>query len=358
MKASSIVNRIKAVLATYTEGFSNLIDINTLTCATTTITANTINPHGLNTGDYVTIKGAKEPITLTTLTRSDNIVTAVSATDHKLIDPSKYSAQWLPIMVEISGANPAEYNGSFKLLTVADDNTFTFEITTTPASPAVAAGQLLLKDESGYNGYKQITVTTPNDFTYSTLQTLQSPAAGTIKMSVATKVSGVASPNNIVEYYNKNGAGVLDDRIFVYIDDDVVYRNDTVGNDISSQQNSNLDYFYQLQESFSIFVVTPGKDSLQGIQAADRARSYRVPLLKAIANFQFESDLTDTNYQPAYYTGSSTDDYIKAFYVQRFDFGAITYIQNSDVNQDSNSSLLKEIDAIEIAKDLEIKVDF
>jgi len=222
----------------------------------------------------------------------------------------------------------------------------------------VAAGQLLLEDESGYNGYKQITVTTPNDFTYSTLQTLQSPAAGTIKMSVATKVSGVASPNNIVEYYNKNGAGVLDDRIFVYIDDDVVYRNDTVGNDISSQQNSNLDYFYQLQENFSIFVVTPGKDSLQGIQAADRARSYRVPLLKAIANFQFESDLTDTNYQPAYYTGSSTDDYIKAFYVQRFDFGAINYIQNSDVNQDSDSSLLKEIDSIEIAKDLEIKVDF
>lgn len=250
MKASSVVNRIKAVLATYTEGFSSLIDINTLTCAATTITANTLNPHGLNTGDYVTIKGAKEPITLTTLTRNDNIVTAVSATDHKLIDPSKYSAQWLPIMVEITGANPAEYNGSFKLLTVADDNTFTFEITTTPASPAIAAGQLLLDDESGYNGYKQVTVISLNDFTYSTLQTLQSPAAGTIKMSITTKVSGVASPNNIVEYYNKNGAGVLDDRIFVYIDDDVVYRNDTVGNDISSQQNSNLDYFYQLQESF------------------------------------------------------------------------------------------------------------
>lgn len=97
---------------------------------------------------------------------------------------------------------------------------------------------------------------------------------------------------------------------------------------------------------------------MQGIQAADRARSYRVPLLKAIANFQFDSDLTDTKYQPAYYTGSSTDDYIKAFYVQRFDFGAITYIQNSDVNQDSNSSLLKEIDAVEQAKNLEIKVDF
>lgn len=359
MKASSIVNRIKEVLATYTEAFSNIKDIASITCAGTTATATSTN-HGLTTNDNVTITGAKKVLGITSLTRSGNVVTAICSNSHDLIDPSQYSAQWLPLKVEITSAAPAEYNGIFELISVVNDTTFTYKITTTPVSPATTAGRLFQDDMGQLNGYKKVTVIDANTFTYDLTQAASYSTAGDIKMSVATKVSGVASPLNIVDYYNLNGDGILDDRLFVCVQDDSANRNRTTADSIESQQNSNLEYFYTIQQNFDVFVVTSSRNDLQGAYAADRARSYRKPLLKAIANFQFDNDLTDNKYQPAFYLGSSAEveASMKAFAIHKFDFQAIAYIQNSDVNQDRDSVLLKEIDVIEKSSNLEVKADF
>ena len=63
---------------------------------------------------------------ITTLTRSGNIVTAVCASDHKLASG---------ISPNITGAVETEYNGTFEV-TVIDSLTFTYFITTTPTFPA------------------------------------------------------------------------------------------------------------------------------------------------------------------------------------------------------------------------------
>lgn len=67
--------------------------------------------------------------TLTSLTRSGFTVTAVTSVDHSLASG---------LMVTISGATQSQYNGSFEII-VTNRNQFTYEITSSPATPATGS---------------------------------------------------------------------------------------------------------------------------------------------------------------------------------------------------------------------------
>lgn len=68
-----------------------------------------------------------QALLVSSLTRSGSIVTAITtADDHQLATG---------VSVLVAGANQIDYNGTF-IITVTGTNTFTYEITTTPLSPA------------------------------------------------------------------------------------------------------------------------------------------------------------------------------------------------------------------------------
>jgi hypothetical protein len=82
-------------------------------------------------GDCITLLDAClvngfNTVTLTSITRSSNTATA-TYTSHGYKQGQ---------LVTISGANEADYNGVFRVLTVPDANTFTFTVANTPATPA------------------------------------------------------------------------------------------------------------------------------------------------------------------------------------------------------------------------------
>ena len=138
--------------------------------------------------------------------------------------------------------------------------------------------------------------------------------------------------DSIFEFYDKNSDdSTLNTWMFVVMDQEKVFRNDTTASDISSRKMSGESFYYQLQQDFSIYVVAPSKTSLLGGDIADAVREYRQPILKAIANYCFPSNLSDVEYQPTVYIGSEADDYIKSYYVHRFDFTAAGFVQNGDV---------------------------
>lgn len=88
---------------------------------------------------YASLAGAiiaVESLSITSLTRSGSTVTATTSTAHNLATG---------ITVTISGAVETEYNGSFEI-TVLGETTFSYEITTTPTTPAT--GTIL----AGYTG--------------------------------------------------------------------------------------------------------------------------------------------------------------------------------------------------------------
>ncbi len=318
MKGQEVVDRLKQVLPLYTDDFSNIVSVTSLTRSGSTITANAPS-HGLTTNDYVVIRGAKEPIALTSITRIGNIATVTSSIDHKLSDPSKYSRPQLPLYIEISGATPIDYNGVFELLSVPNLTTFTFKILATPID-ATTAGNLLLKDFDGYNRLKQVTVTDSNNFTYATTNSnLGTPAQGTIELSSASRIDNSPTPERAESHFIDVGSK---SRIYVVLGDKISYKDDTIATDITANKYSNQDFYLDTQQEFSLFVFIPSITNTLGGVESDLARGYEEPILKAIANYEFASFLLDSKYNSTIYVGNTIELYDTAKYVHRFDFSA------------------------------------
>lgn len=344
MKGADIANRLKEILPKYTEDFSDIITITSLSRSANTITAVSASAHSLSTGNYITIKGAKEPITITALVRSGNVVTVTTSTDHKLSDPSLYGADKLPLMIEISGCTPVDYNGSFQLLTVPTSTIFTYKISTTPGV-ATVLGYLLLSDFDGYNGYKQVTVVNTTTFTYAVSTTnLQTPAQGTIKLSNATRIGWSATPERVVQFYSEDASRTFQKWMFVVVGATTMYKDNTTASDLSTAKRKAEIYHFDSQNDFSIFVFLPAQNDTLAGSVSDDARLYEKPILKSLANFRFISQLKETLYEPATYVGNETEDYVGAFYVHRFDFLSKGYVLQEDVSEENPGVPLQIID--------------
>lgn len=108
MQAQQIINQLKAVLPKYTNDFTTNFSITSLTRSGNVVTATTSGDHGLSVGNKVLIAGAKTPITISSLTCNNNIALAITATDHNLVKNET--------KVELSGADQVEYNGVHDLI--------------------------------------------------------------------------------------------------------------------------------------------------------------------------------------------------------------------------------------------------
>lgn len=353
MRAVYVVNRLKEELPKLTDGFSTILSVASLTRSSTTITCTTITNHGLTTGDYVTIRSAKEPIALSTITFLNGIATATSLTDHKLSDPSLFSQENLPLYVEISGATG--FNGIWELVSVPSNLIFKFKVSGSPSN--VVGGFLLLQDQEGYNGYKQITVTGATTFTYSTTGTMQSPAQGTIQVSCKTRIDYAATAERIQQYYSANSSNLLETWAFVVLAQNQGFKNDTAVGDSSSAKRTNESYWYTLQQAFSVYVVIPSTESTLGGDTADIAKSYLKPLIKCLSNYIFNSDFNEQQTQPCVFAGDEVDDYIEATYTHRFDFSVQSIIQTIDTADFSDGTPLQIIDGVFSDKNLDYYVN-
>ncbi len=360
MQASSIVNRLKEVVGKSTDDFTDILGASSLTSSGNIATCTTTTNHDLVTGDYITIRGATNPITLPSLTRAGSIVTAIALEATTLVDPSRYDVNLRnSLTVTISGATPSDYNGTWQLLTVSDDRlTFTFKITETPITPATVAGFFLQSDFDGYNGYKQVTVLDATSFTYTIPTILNSPSQGNIEVSARTRIAWAATRERVDQFYESDESRQSERWMFVVMGSKAVYRDDTIASDISTSVNKNEDYFFEAAQDFSIFLYIPSQNEILGGFASDKAREYESFIVKSIANFSFDSELVDIIYQPTNYVGNEADDYNVAYYVHRYDFTAKGYIQKDDTIKIDPGVPLKLVDGVFKDKDLEFKPKF
>ncbi len=347
MKGADVANQLKELIPKYTDEFSDISSVTVLTSSSGTATCVIPSQHQLTTGDFVTVRGVVLPTAITSITRVNKIVSVVTTTDHQLIDPSKFSIPKGKLLtVTLTGVTPIDYNGTFKLLTVTDRNNFTFQIATTPATPATVPGTLLEDDFDGYNGYKQVTVTSPTVFTYTVPTSIASPAQGTIEVSASTRIGWGATSLRVEAFFNQDEDRVLQNWLFVVLGPKSVFKDGTTTTDVTSLTNSNERFFYETQDEFSLFVFIPAKDEIIGGDASDLARELEFPILKSIANFETPSVLCEGVSQPIVYAGNETDEYNVDFYTHRYDFLAKGYVQDGDVVEDNPGVLFKEVDAL------------
>lgn len=362
MKAFDIVRQLQATLPIYTELFSDVVTVNILTKITTTITATTAIAHGLNTGDYVNIQGARVPNIITSLTQVNNIATAV--TTNPIDATLRIGEDNNDKYVEISGATQPEYNGTKKLLSVIDSKTFTFEITGDPTTPATGSPIFNEDIENLYNGWFEVTKISDTVFTYVVRKEPLANASGTIKAHSDLRISESASVERILNAYTKQDRDKL--WAFVVLGQTNASRNqNSAKNDGVGMYSSQDDYRPNLYQDFNIYTFDPAKTTYASSERRDRAEDMRAIFFKCLLGTKFQRSIIDnfdnlTTENEQYRTMFVSDDIeqdVNAYYVHRFTFQYSYDLTADDIVKPTWSTAFKEFEISQrnIDTDLEIR---
>lgn len=334
MKAKQIVNQLRAVLPKYTDKFTDKINISSLTFSGGTVTAITSSVHGLSTGNIVNIVGALAPNTITSLTQTDNIATAITQNAHDLTEGYQQT-------INISGANQSEYNGDKTLLSVIDRNTFTFQVTGNPTSPAT--GTILLNEDkiNEYNGRFQITVIDTTTFTYTIRGAPGSPASGTIVVKTKARITGAATIERAIEAYTKQN--IDDYYIFVVLGALNANRDRYINVDATYRFTKDEEYRQTLIQSFSIFMIVPSKNQIAGRRARDEIEDIRWSLYKSIVGAKLDSGGSEGIRSGITIINDDIFDYNGAIYIHQFVFEITFDITNDDIISPSDNVAFRDI---------------
>ncbi len=310
MKAIDIIMYLKARLPAFTDLFNDVFTISLLTRSGTTVTAITTTDHNLVDDDLAHISDALSPnpiISLRLATANEkneilnylknkgreyrtlfdmSIVMAETANEHDITE------LWNDNEVTVSGATEAEYNGTNRLLRQQNRKNFSYAISGTPSTPATGSPILIEDLAFGYNGLQQITVVNSTTFTYEITGTPGSPAEGTPKAKTNPRISGAVSAERCVNSYTKQSTNEL--WVYVVLGDTVTSKDRNALSDATATRVPG--YVYRMRElsSFTIYVFTPATSTISGRSQRDLMEDVNVYLSKSILGAILSSEFVDS----------------------------------------------------------------
>ena len=328
MKASNIIAQLQSVLPNYTSYFSDELNVTSLTCSGTTVTAKTSVEHNLTTGDYLVIVNALTPFAITSLTRVDNIATAITNNAHDL-------TQGYQENVEIIDADQNEYNGIHPLLTVPNRKKFTYLVEDDPVTPATGTPKLIEKIAVGYNGWHQVTVIDPVTFTYQVEKTLESPAQGTIKAKTRARISGAVSLERAIQSYTKKNTDKMWG--FVVLGTATANKDRQTFSDATMSPGKGEIFRQEIIQPFSVYIFVPTTSTISGRKERDQMDDVLIALCKSLLRVKFPSGFYEVPYSGVVFSSHSFYDYIQAYYIHEFIFETMAWIIYEDtVDPDYN----------------------
>ena len=320
---------MQIVVPMLTDLFSDDIAVTSITQVSTTVTVVTTTPHGLATGNLVTVAGVRLPVVISSLTyvqtldTGEGVATATTSTNHDLTEgyPDGDNTQVL-----ISGATESQYNGSNRLLKVPNRTNFTYEVQGIPASPATGSPLLNEEIDGAFNGLHDITVVTETMFTFQQSQTFADPVITGASVRCRTRISragkdgaSAGSISSILESYTKQAT----DKLWAY----VTFGGREVSKDRSTlsdaiQQHASSQFLEQrVIQNYDIYVFVPRINKVSGGAATDLMSDVLPIFTKALLGF---SPTTTTSISKPIstlvYTGDNTFTDDSAYYVHQFGF--------------------------------------
>lgn len=356
MKAEEIIQQLSRTLPFITDSFTDNISISSLVRSVNTVTATSASAHGLSTGDYVFIKGAKNPVAITSAVRTGTSVLCTTATEHDLTIPFNYE-------VLISGFNEAEYNGTFELVSVTDRNTFTYEVQSGLSNQPTGSGVLnedlsiaFLTDVNyGYNGYKEITKINDTQFSYSIANALNSPATGTILASINPRVSGAVTLDVAKASYEKQTTGKL--WAFVVLEDGVAGRDRRQDSDANYVGEKTNFYLQDYIQPFSIYVFTPCEDEYSARASRDLMVDIRANLGKSLLSYKAYTGFSKDKGYSITANGDNTSEYNSSYYIHRFQYEMMSVIYIEDTFREYSVALSNITVKTKNDNEVDIKTD-
>lgn len=338
MKASQIIAQLANVLPQKTTLFSDTVGVSTMSRSGTIVTVTTSSAHGLSTGDFINIVGASAPVSITSLTQTDNIAAAETATDHDLTFDRD------DLTVTISGADQADYNGTHTLLGVSNRLNFTFQISGDPISPAT--GTILLENGSffnGYNGLHEVTVVDPTTFTYVTSMTPPLDATGaSILMSKNLRVSGAVDLDSIIDAYTRHDTDKL--WSFVVLNDSVASKSRHIDNDATDLIAPGDVFRQRVVQTFTIYVVAPSTTSIAARRERDLMEDVAVAFYGSLLGIKYPGGLCETPFSTLTFVNHGFVQYVKSYYIHQFTFEITEDITEGDTARNFFHVAFRDID--------------
>ncbi len=321
MKASDVVTQLRVLLPQLTGVLTDEVSVRSLSRSGTTITATCEDDHGLELGQAVNVSGAVVPIPIDPLTRSGTVGTLVTTSDHDLTNG-------IAPTVEISGANEAEFNGTFVRTNVDNRRTIKFVMadsgaTLATGSPVLLGAESALRD---YNSLYEVTEI-PSAAKFSFTSGLADPV-GTIVARTNPRIASVVDVEQAVKGYTSKQPGEL--WLFVALGDVFASKSRANQSDAVSFQGRGAEYRQQVIQPFTVFLFVPVSDSVAGAVGRDEAEDLFRPLCQSLLFSRFGSGLGAEALGTVQFVSHGFYHYNSAVYVHAFAFQQVVDLTDVD----------------------------
>lgn len=346
MKAYDIIQQLYRVMPKLTSLFSTDVPITSLTKSGALVTAVTSSAHGLSSGDYIYITGANWQTNIASITRVGNIATVVCSSPHDLTEVFFET-------VRLIGSNEAEFNGTFKLLSVPNRSTFTIQVVDSGATSATGSPILLEPWRIGFNGWVPITVTSSTTFTYQSSGSASATAYGQLVGRKAPRISGAASLERAEAAYTRMGSNEL--WAFVVMGKVSASKSKYTQSDFISSSTATTVFRQSLINDVYVYVFVPTSSSLA-------ARAER-DLMSDVARYLFKSLLGKV--YPTYFIDAPTTvmhflqhqqlSYKGAYYIHEFQFEGAADITTNDIVENDSTRAFRDLN-IDFKNDFDVSI--
>ncbi len=326
MKAEDIIKALVSKLPFLTTKFNATATIDSITSSGLVATATVAAGHGLADGELITVTGAISPITVASITRTGTTAIVVTNTNHDFTLSPREIAQGFTQNVILSGANEAEFNGTFKL--VAVDNRKTFTIAVADSGALTVTGSPVLENGNsafgGYNGSFNITVVSASVFTYPLLDTIPNAATGAPISNNGHRITGAISIERFLDAYTKQ---TTDDWWCVVVLGDVIASKGRQNTADSTDEFSDGQHYQQsITQPFGIYLIAPSKNVIAARPQRDEMEDEVPFVLQSLLLTKFDTGFAANKQNRVTFTAHGFYAYNGPVYIHE-----ITFEQNANL---------------------------
>jgi len=335
VKLTDVVAQLQAVLPKYTDYFSRSLTISSISVASNVATITTDKPHGVLTGEGVTISDVGLRTAIATVSQDGLTFTFTTLTDHDLTygwPDHEY--------VTLAGFVDSAWNDSFKLLDVPNRRTFTVQ--STNSLPSLVGAEYLQESRiDGINGRHSVTVTGADTFTISGTFTDGTYSGGTVKTAV--RIAGAVTAERAIEQYTKQGTDDL--WLFVLMRDVETSKDRQTNSDARLTAPSGTSMRLRTLDGFTLMLVKNVTDDITANNALDIARHELLgPILKSVYGARFTTGLNGSADFKTVLLGHNFVDYDRATFVYAYSFECPMDITDDDAVEPEDTRAFRDID--------------
>lgn len=348
MKALHVVNQLRAVLPQYTDVFSTGVAISSVVAFGGVATVTTTAPHTLEAGEVVSLTGFNSRLAIGSVSKAANVYTFTTTLGHDLTEG------WFDT-VAFEGFTAAEWNASFKLLSVPNRKTFTVQ--SAESLPTLDSSEVLLENRAnGVNGAYTLRNPTSTTFEVAGAFPDGTYTNGAVRSDI--RIGSSIDTEQMVDLYTAQA--LPDYWLYVVMGDQETSKDRNTHSDATATLATGMDFRVRVIDRFDLYIFINTKNKYSAADAADIARHDLLsPILRSLFGVKFETGADGGGDFVVVPTRNGRFSYEKAFYIHEYSFETTFDLTYRDGVQPNETSAFRDVDITQTVdtQDMTVTVD-